>query len=128
MPATPSNVSLAPVPAPQLVHRDPLTSVILLPGHTAASDSTPCTPDSILPRRRVTRADISAESQHLLDHTEHRLHRGLPLAIDRLPFSRLQTMLHTVRMVDSGATFTIHSEPTALQQRCFDLLGVTAGM
>ena len=35
---------------------------------------------------------------------------------------------NTVRMVDSGATFTIHSEPTALQQRCFDLLGVTAGL
>ena len=31
-----------------------------------------------------------------------------------------------VRMVDSGATFTMHSEPTALQQRCFDLLGVSA--
>ncbi len=31
-----------------------------------------------------------------------------------------------VRMVDSGATFTMHSEPTALQQRCFDLLEVSA--
>ena len=54
------NVSPAPVPAPQLVHRDALTPLILLPGHIAASDSTPCTPDSILPRRRVTRADESA--------------------------------------------------------------------
>ncbi len=31
-----------------------------------------------------------------------------------------------VRMVDSGATFIMPSEPTALQQRCFDLLGVSA--
>ncbi|MCY4482575.1 MAG: hypothetical protein OXC12_06845 [Spirochaetaceae bacterium] len=31
-----------------------------------------------------------------------------------------------VRMVDSGATFTMHSESTALQQRCFDLLVVSA--
>ena len=31
-----------------------------------------------------------------------------------------------MRMADSGATFTVHIEPTALQQRCFDLLTVSA--
>ena len=35
---------------------------------------------------------------------------------------------NTVRMADSKATFTMHSEPTALQRRCFELLGVTPEM
>ena len=39
----------------------PTYPTILLPGHTSASDSTPCTPGSILPLPRVTRADGSAE-------------------------------------------------------------------
>ena len=39
----------------------PTSPTILLPGHTSASDSTPCTPGSILPLPRVTRADGSAE-------------------------------------------------------------------
>ncbi len=33
-----------------------------------------------------------------------------------------------MRMADSGATFTMQSEPTAVQQRCFELLGVTPKM
>ena len=32
---------------------------------------------------------------------------------------------NTVRMVEGGGTFSMHSEPTALQQRCFELLKVT---
>ena len=41
--------------------------------------------------------------------------------------SELATLTaNRVRMVDSGATFIMHSEPTALQQRCFDLLEVNA--
>ena len=41
--------------------------------------------------------------------------------------SELATLTaNRVRMLDSGTTFTMHSEPTALQQRCFDLLGVSA--
>ena len=48
----------------------------------------------------------------------------LPVHSFRGLMSDLGTLTaNTVRMVDSGATFTIHSEPTALQQRCFDLLG-----
>ena len=53
----------------------------------------------------------------------------LPVHSFRGLMSDLGTLTaNTVRMVDSGATFTVHSEPTALQQRCFDLLGVSAGM
>ena len=57
-----SNVSLAPVPAPQLVHRDALTP-LHPPARAYSRLQIPraCTPDSILPRRRVTRADESAE-------------------------------------------------------------------
>ena len=33
-----------------------------------------------------------------------------------------------MRMADSGATFMLQSEPTAVQQRCFELLGVTPKM
>ena len=51
----------------------------------------------------------------------------LPVHSFRSLMSDLGTLTaNRVRMVDSGATFTMHSEPTALQQRCFDLLGVSA--
>ena len=51
----------------------------------------------------------------------------LPVHSFRSLMSELGTLTaNHVRMVDSGATFTMHSEPTALQQRCFDLLGVSA--
>ena len=54
---------------------------------------------------------------------------GLPVHSFRSLMSELGTLTaNTVRMVDSGATFTLHSAPTALQQRCFDLLGVSAQM
>ena len=52
---------------------------------------------------------------------------GLPVHSFRGLMSELGTLTaNRVRMVHSGATFTMHSEPTALQQRCFDLLGVSA--
>ena len=52
---------------------------------------------------------------------------GLPVHSFRGLMSELATLTaNRVRMVDSGTTFTMHSEPTALQQRCFDLLGVSA--
>ena len=51
---------------------------------------------------------------------------GLPVHSFRGLMSELGTLTaNRVRMVDSGTTFTMHSEPTALQQRCFDLLGVS---
>ena len=51
---------------------------------------------------------------------------GLPVHSFRGLMSELGTLTaNSVRMVDSGTTFTMHSEPTALQQRCFDLLGVS---
>ncbi len=52
---------------------------------------------------------------------------GLPVHSRRGLMSELGTLTaNRVRMVDSGAKFTLHSEPTALQQRCFDLLGGSA--
>ena len=52
---------------------------------------------------------------------------GLPVHSFRGLMSELGTLTaNRVRMVDSGATFTLPSAPTALQQRCFDLLGVSA--
>ena len=52
---------------------------------------------------------------------------GLPVHSFRGLMSELGTLTaNRVRMVDSGATFTMHSAPTALQQRCFDLLEVSA--
>ena len=51
----------------------------------------------------------------------------LPVHSFRSLMSELGTLTaNRVRMVDSGATFTMHSEPTKLQQRCFDLLEVSA--
>ena len=51
---------------------------------------------------------------------------GLPVHSFRGLMSELGTLTaNRVRMVDSGATFTLPSAPTALQQRCFDLLGVS---
>ena len=36
--------------------------------------------------------------------------------------------VNEMRMADSDATFMLQSEPTAVQQRCFELLGVTPKM
>ena len=59
--------------------------------------------------------------------TSKRTDDGLPVHSFRGLMSELGTLTaNRVRMVDSGATFTMHSEPTALQQRCFDLLGISA--
>ena len=50
----------------------------------------------------------------------------LPVHSFRSLMSELGTLTaNRMRMVDSGATFIMHSAPTALQQRCFDLLGVS---
>ena len=53
--------------------------------------------------------------------------------VDDLPVHSFRGLLgelgtltaNQMRLVDSGATFTMCSEPTAVQQRCFELLGVT---
>ena len=75
----------------------------------------------VRPAQRSPAAQQKAASKRTADDLPVHSFRGL--------LSDLGTLTaNTVRMVDSGATFTIHSEPTALQQRCFDLLGVTARM
>ena len=56
--------------------------------------------------------------------------------VDDLPVHSFRGLLgelgtltaNQMRLVDSGATFTMQSEPTAVQQRCFELLGVTPQM
>ena len=56
----------------------------------------------------------------VVDGTEHSF-RGLLGELGTLTANQM-------RLVDSGATFTMQSEPTAVQQRCFELLGVTPQM
>ena len=55
---------------------------------------------------------------------------------DDLPAHSFRTLLtdlgtpaaNTMQAADSEATFTLQTQPTLLQQRCFELLGVTPRM
>ena len=55
---------------------------------------------------------------------------------DDLPVHSFRTLLtdlgtlaaNTMQVADSEATFTLQTQPTLLQQRCFELLGVTPRM
>ena len=73
----------------------------------------------VQPAQRSPAAHRKAASKRTDDDLPVYSFRGLMNELGTLTANR-------VRMVDSGATFTMHSEPTALQQRCFDLLGVSA--
>ena len=73
----------------------------------------------VQPAQRSPAAHRKASSKRTDDDLPVHSFRGLMSALGTLTANR-------VRMADSGATFTMHSEPTALQQRCFDLLGVSA--
>ena len=54
---------------------------------------------------------------------------GLPVHSFRGLLAELGTLTaNQMRMGDSDATFTMQSKPTAVQQRCFELLGVTPKM
>ena len=35
---------------------------------------------------------------------------------------------NTMRVEQGGSTFTLHTQPTPVQQRCFELLGLTPRM
>ena len=72
----------------------------------------------VQPAQRSPAAHRKASSKRTADDLPVHSFRGLMSELGTLTANR-------VRMVDSGATFTMHSEPTALQQRCFDLLGIT---
>ena len=58
------------------------------------------------------------------------IHRRRP---DRLPVHSFRTLLtdlgtltaNTMQVADGGGTFTLQTQPTPVQQRCFELLGVT---
>ena len=53
----------------------------------------------------------------------------LPVHSFRSLIAELGTLTaNTIRVLESGVTFTVHSEPTALQQRCFELLQVSPRM
>ena len=73
----------------------------------------------VQPAQRSPAAHRKAASKRTDDDLPVHSFRGLMNELGTLTANR-------VRMVDSGATFTMHSEPTALQQRCFDLLEVSA--
>ena len=73
----------------------------------------------VQPAQRSPAAHRKAASKRTDDDLPVHSFRGLVSELGTLTANR-------VRMVDSGATFTMHSESTALQQRCFDLLGVSA--
>ena len=75
----------------------------------------------VRPVQRSPAARAKAASKRTAD--------DLPVHSFRSLISELGTLTaNTVRMVEGGATFTMHSEPTPLQQRCFELLDVTPQM
>ena len=75
----------------------------------------------VQPAQRSPAAQQKAVSKRTAD--------DLPVHSFRSLMSELGTLTaNTVRMVESGGTFTMHSEPTALQQGCYDLLVITAQM
>ncbi|MXW36633.1 MAG: hypothetical protein F4X11_26730 [Acidobacteria bacterium] len=52
--------------------------------------------------------------------------RDLPVHSFRTLLTDLGTLAaNTMQVADSEATFTLQTQPTLLQQRCFELLGVT---
>ena len=61
---------------------------------------------------------------------------GSKRTTDDLPVHSFRTLLsdpgpltaNTMRVADGDATFTMLTQPTPAQQRCFDLLGVTPQM
>ena len=54
---------------------------------------------------------------------------GLPVHSYRTLINELGTLTaNTMRVAEGGSTFTLHTRPTPVQQRCFELLGVTARM
>ena len=59
-----------------------------------------------------------------------RLGRGALEDLDghRTALGRAQQPENTMQVADSEATFTLQTRPTLLQQRCFELLGVTPRM
>ena len=75
------------------------------------------------PRPRHRRDVLRPADRHGLDPERDR-GRGAPL-----PEPGLETLAaNTMQVVDSEATFTLQAQPTLLQQRCFELLGVTPRM
>ena len=72
----------------------------------------------VRPAQRSPEAQKTAANKSAAD--------DLPLPSFRGLMRELGTLTaNTVRMVEGGGTFSMHSEPTALQQRCFELLEVT---
>ena len=54
---------------------------------------------------------------------------GLPVHSFRTLLTDLGTLTaNTMQVAGSDATFTLQTQPTPLQQRCFEILGVTPTM
>ena len=75
----------------------------------------------VRPAQRSPAAQQKAASKRTAD--------DLPVHGFRSLIAELGTLTaNTIRVLESGVTFTVHSEPTALQQRCFELLQVSPRM
>ena len=75
----------------------------------------------VAPAQRSAAAAAKASSKRTED--------GLPVHSFRTLINELGTLTaNTMRVADGGNTLTVHTQPTPVQQRCFELLGVTPRM
>ena len=75
----------------------------------------------VAPAQRSAAAAAKASSKRTED--------GLPVHSFRTLINELGTLTaNTMRVADGGRTFTVHTQPTPVQQRCFELLGLTPRM
>ena len=73
------------------------------------------------PAQRSPAAQAKAASKRTTDDLPVHSFRGLLAELGTLT-------ANTMQMAQGGATFTLRTQPTAVQQRCFELLGVTPRM
>ena len=75
-------------------------------------------PSVVAPARRSPTASNKAGRKRTED--------DLPVHSFRTLLADLGTLTaNTMQVAESGATFSLQTQPTAVQQRCFELLGVT---
>ena len=75
----------------------------------------------VRPAQRSPAAQAKAASKRTADDLPVHSFRGLLAELGTLT-------ANTMQMAQDGATFTLQTQPTAVQQRCFELLGVTPRM
>ena len=80
-------------------------------------------------RRRSIVAPAQRSPAALAKARRKRTDDGLPVHSFRSLLADLATLtVNTMQVADTGASFPLHTEPTAVQRRCFELLGVKARM